>query len=224
MATGAISRKSFGWPDTSKIADAPTNKGLVIHYDGGNRKLSEKEHNECIKYWEWCRKFHMQERGWKDIGYSFGVCPHGIIFEGRGFGKEQAAQPTGNRDWCSVTLMLGPGEKPPVAQVEGVLRLREALMHDHGMKSNVSWHGAFYKTDCPGDILRNMVLKGEFNREPPVANADKFSSVAKTMPVITELSPEAHSMVRSLQRAIGVEDDGDIGPITWANIFKKLVK
>lgn len=219
-----MSRAQFGWPDAGKLENAPTNKGLVIHYDGGNRKLTEKEHLECLKYWQWCRKFHMEERGWKDIGYSFGVCPHGIIFVGRGFGKEQAAQPGGNRDWCSVTLMLGIGEKPTEDQINGVRTLRDNLMEDHGMKDAVSWHSHFFKTDCPGDILRNMVLKGEFNREPPVANADKFSSVAKTMPVITDLSSEAHSMVRSLQRAIGVEDDGDIGPITWANIFKKLVK
>lgn len=219
-----ISRESLGWPGTGKLNDAPTNKGLVIHYDGGNRKLTEKEHSECLKYWQWCRKFHTQERGWADIGYSYGVCPHGVIFEGRGFGKEQAAQPGGNRVWCSVTLMLGPGEKPSVAQVQGVLELRSDLMQKHGMKGAVSWHGKFYKTDCPGDIIRGMIIRGEFSKEPSVANADKFSSVAKEMPVITDLSPEAHSMVRSIQRVLGVKDDGDIGPITWANIFKKLIK
>ncbi|MFV2172359.1 Hint domain-containing protein [Actinomadura sp. LOL_016] len=61
-------RSAFGWPATS-AGPAPCRNGLVVHYDGSNRSLARKSHSACIAYWQWCRRFHMEKRGWQDIGY-----------------------------------------------------------------------------------------------------------------------------------------------------------
>ena len=80
-------RAVFGWPATP-AAKAACDKGLVIHYDGAKqpRGVAEWTHAQCRGYWKWCRTFHMNSNGWRDVGYSYGCCPHGTILEGRGWG------------------------------------------------------------------------------------------------------------------------------------------
>jgi hypothetical protein len=158
-------RAALGWPPTQAARATPT-KGLVIHYDGSAQGLDGKPHSACIDYWRRTRGFHMgPSRGWADIGYSFGVCVHGEVFEGRGLGRVQAAQPGGNSSWYSATLMSGPGERPTDAQVDAVRQLRRWLM-GQGVGGEVRGHRDFYSTSCPGDLLYRMVKDGTFARSP----------------------------------------------------------
>lgn len=158
-------RAALGWPPTRAARATPT-KGLVIHYDGSVQGLAGKSHGECVAYWKRTRSFHMgSSRGWADIGYSFGACPHGEVFEGRGMHHVQAAQPGGNSTWYSVTLMSGPGERPTDAQVDAVRQLRRWLM-GQGVAGAVKGHRDFYSTSCPGDVLYRMVRDGTFTRSP----------------------------------------------------------
>lgn len=156
-------RAIFGWGNTT-AAVAPCLDGLVVHYDGNNQGLAGKEHNECRNYWKRTRSFHVNTNGWRDIGYSFAVCPHGYVLEGRGWGREQAAQPGGNRTWTSVTFMSGPSEKPTQAQLQAFGELRSHLKAK-GLRDGLKGHRDFYATDCPGDILYAMVKSGELKRE-----------------------------------------------------------
>jgi len=94
-------RAAFGWPATA-AGYAPCDQGLVVHYDGTDQGLAGKSHQACREYWKNTRKFHVNSRGWADIAYSFAVCPHGIVMEGRGWQRQQAAQPGGNSTWTSV--------------------------------------------------------------------------------------------------------------------------
>lgn len=160
-----VTRDTFGWGSSNARQASPSN-GLVIHYDGSNQGLAAKPHTACIAYWKNTRKFHMgAARGWADIGYSFGACPHGSVFEGRGLGREQAAQPGGNTTWYSVTLMSGPGEDPTPAQVDAVRQLRAWLMAK-GVGGGVRGHRDFVSTSCPGDRLYGLIKGGVFGRAP----------------------------------------------------------
>jgi len=219
-----VLRSVLGWPDTKNIPNAPTNKGIVIHYDGGSRNLTAKEHPACLDYWKWCRDFHIKTNGWKDIGYSYGICPHGVLFEGRGFGREQAAQPGGNRDWLSVTLMLGKKESPTEKQIAAFNEFRTKLVRTKKIAEAVSFHSMFFATDCPGDIVRNKIAHGEFSKLLPVADADQYWSALQELPLLNDLGPNAKAVVKSMQRALNLDDDGDIGPNTWSAIIKKVLK
>lgn len=157
-------RSTFGWPAT-RAGYAPCLNGLVVHYDGNDQGLAGKKHSACRDYWKRTRKFHMNGNGWLDIGYSFGVCPHGIILEGRGWQREQAAQPSGNTTWTSVTFMSGPSEKPTAEQVEAFRALRKWL-RGKGLKSGLRGHRDFYNTSCPGSILYSMVKNGSLTKSP----------------------------------------------------------
>ncbi|MEU8362310.1 peptidoglycan recognition family protein [Nonomuraea sp. NPDC048882] len=159
-------REAFGWGPTDARAAHPS-KGIVIHYDGSNLGLAAKAHTACIAYWQRTRVFHMTDpdREWLDIGYSFGACPHGSVFEGRGLGREQAAQPGGNTTWYSVTLMSGPGEQPTDAQIDAVRQLRMWLI-GKGLGGQVRGHRDFVSTTCPGDRAYALVKNGTFSGAP----------------------------------------------------------
>jgi hypothetical protein len=112
----------------------------------------------------------MKGNGWVDIGYAFGVCPHGEVYEGRGFGRVQAAAaPTpgkltnGNTRWVNVTFMSGPNEKPTDEQITAFRALRHMLMTEEKMSGAVKGHRDFTSTSCPGKILYDMVKDGSFS-------------------------------------------------------------
>jgi hypothetical protein len=89
-----VSRSDLGW-GASGASYANPRQGLVVHYDGSNQNLANRDHSACVAYWKNTRKFHTgPARGWADLGYSFGACPHSYVFEGRGLYKYQAAQGT----------------------------------------------------------------------------------------------------------------------------------
>ncbi|MCW2919760.1 MAG: N-acetylmuramoyl-L-alanine amidase family 2 [Actinomycetia bacterium] len=158
-------RSSFGWPATA-AGYANPKKGLVVHYDGNNQGLAGKPHSACRTYWKDTRRFHMgPKRGWLDIGYSFGACPHGIIFEGRGLNHVQAAQPGGNTTWYSCTFMSGDKEKPTTAQVAAFRELRTWL-RGKGVGAAIRGHRDFSSTSCPGGILYKMVRDGSLISVP----------------------------------------------------------
>lgn len=178
------SRSSMGWP-TTPAAIAYTDTGLVIHYNGNSSwKLASKDCRDsdgCKGYWDWCRWYHMTDNGWQDVGYSYFVCPHGNTYVGRGYNRVQAAQPGGNMTWTSVTTGLGAGERPTKAQINGIRRLRQALMQ-RGMKAAVSWHGRFIATSCPGTVLIDMIKNGEFSRAPETEEEEPTMEI--TLPML----------------------------------------
>ncbi|MGI5169870.1 peptidoglycan recognition protein family protein [Spirillospora sp. CA-253888] len=152
-------RSSFGWPATA-AGYAPCLNGIVCHYDGSRQNLAAKDHSACQLYWRNTRRFHMSSaRGWADIGYSFAVCPHGVVMEGRGWQRAQAAQPGGNTTWTSVTFCSGDGEEPTTAQLNAFKELR-AWLRSKGLGSAIKGHRDFISTSCPGGVLYQMVKSG----------------------------------------------------------------
>jgi hypothetical protein len=152
-------RSVFGWGPSGAGSASPRN-GIAVHYDGSNQSLAKKQHASCRRYWQDTRRFHMgPSRGWLDIGYSWAVCPHGIVLEGRGLNKVQAAQPGGNATWYSVTFMSGPSEAPTAAQIAAFRELR-AWLRGKGVAAAIRPHSAFVSTSCCGDILRKLISNG----------------------------------------------------------------
>ena len=161
----------FGWGPSAAGSASPRN-GIAVHYDGSNQSLAKKQHASCRTYWRNTRNFHMgPSRGWADIGYSFAVCPHGIVLEGRGLNKVQAAQPGGNATWYSVTFMSGPSESPTAAQINAFRELR-AWLRGKGVASAIRPHSAFVSTSCCGDILRRLINDGTLARAASTTKED----------------------------------------------------
>lgn len=182
-------REMLGWPTAREMRLSPAicDAGMVLHWDGGTAKLTGKPHSKCVEYWQGVRVFHMKAvrlggRGWRDIGYSYGVCPHGDEFAGRTYGYEQAAQPGGNTTWTSCTLMLGPGELPTDVQIEAVRNLRARLM-SKGLHAHMRGHSQFISTDCPGPIIRALITNGTFTK-PGTADDSWMETMISALPTL----------------------------------------
>jgi hypothetical protein len=104
------------------------------------------------------RNYHVNTQGWSDIAYSFGVCPHGIRFEGRGWWRNQwanGADVVGSYDgrdseWYTVLVFLGEGEQPTVEMVDAARAVIQEG-RDRGLcGTQVLPHNAFKRKTCPG--------------------------------------------------------------------------
>jgi hypothetical protein len=140
-------------------------RGFVLHHNGPPARCIGQPHSRCVAFWNAVKAFHQQK--WpnsNDIAYSFGVCPHGIRFVGRGWDKNQFAGGTdvvGHDDgpdsaWYSVLAFVGGDtstgdtEPPTDAMVNGVIALIDEGRDSGRCERRVLPHSAFKPKPCPG--------------------------------------------------------------------------
>jgi hypothetical protein len=186
--TGLVTRRDLGWSATP-AAVANTNLGMIAHYDSGfwlrNRRRELKadgksEHQACTEYWNRTRTMHKESNGWLDVGYAYFACPDDVIFEGRAYGHQQAAElPTpgklqgGNSRYISVTFGLGPGEQPTAGALRAWYRLRAWYVTEKGSQTAVYGHRDFTSTDCPGEPIYALVRSGALKNGPATPEPPK---------------------------------------------------
>lgn len=148
---------SYGWMP-------PTPKGVKVHYTGGyvDPKLLTN-HDRCVSAVKGIQNGHMDGNGWIDIGYSFVVCPHGKVFDGRGLGYLPAANGSGlNSGHYAVLALVGNSglTEPNQGMING---LRDAITYIRtygNAGKEIKGHRDGYATDCPGGPLYKLVTNG----------------------------------------------------------------
>lgn len=151
-----------GQPIRNAMVAKPT--GVVIHWEGP--KMGTYSHSRCAAVVKGIQRFHMgSSRGWADIAYSLLVCQHGVIYEGRGRGKAQAAQGTtsGNVNYYSICCLVGEGDPQSAALLEGVKAAAD-MARSWGAGNVVKGHRDFVSTSCPGNTLYSHVQRGTFSK------------------------------------------------------------
>lgn len=148
------SRKSWGArPPRPRSRQHPTNVSeFFIHWPGNNRDNFLAEAQEKAKLREW-QDFHMNGRGWSDIGYNFAVFSSGRIYRLRGMDWVPAAQEFHNTNTVSCVC---------VGMVTGAMKASIIDLKNHcdrRAKRDLTArpHSAVTATDCPGDELRALV-------------------------------------------------------------------
>jgi len=150
---------SYGWMP-------PTPKGVKVHYTGGYvdpRLLSD--HDRCISAVQGIQRGHMNGNGWIDIGYSFVVCPHRKVFEGRGLGHLPAANGAGlNSGHYAVLGLVGNSglTEPNQGMIAGIRDAIAYIRKHGGAGKEIKGHRDGYSTDCPGGPLYRLVCNGTF--------------------------------------------------------------
>lgn len=100
--------------------------------------------------------FHMNSRGWMDIGYHFLVGPDGKIFQGRPETVVGAHSPP-NVDMVGICVIgnYEPGKDPLSADtLESLNQLLAHLCGKYQIKTaGIFGHRNFRQTDCPGGVL-----------------------------------------------------------------------
>ncbi len=141
--------------------------------------------------------YHMDVRGWNDIGYNFLVDRFGRIWEGRAGGTENAvigAHAEGYNTGSTGVAVLGTftSAEVPGAAVNAVSRLLGWKLAIHGVDPegrnggfhNVAGHRDSKATDCPGARL--------YDRLPEIrsaAGSAARSHAAPALPLVGLLAP-----------------------------------
>jgi hypothetical protein len=143
--------------------------GFVIHHDNADHPVypDDTSHRRCERFWQGVYDWHTganpsSPHNWSDIAYSFGICRHGIRFEGLGWNRDQFAggtdQVTDNlmyrdRYWYSVLCFLGGDEEPTAEMLHGVLLLLRDGRESGRCGNRVIPHNLVRNKPCPGPTL-----------------------------------------------------------------------
>ncbi len=127
-------------------------QGVTFHYEGP--RMGTFPHESCATKVRAIQNFHMDARGWTDIAYNELVCPHGVIYEGRGLDVRSAANGTnaGNGASHAICALTGVGDHHPNELFVGLKAARQVLMT--GGTGGRTWcHRDWKATSCPGDPI-----------------------------------------------------------------------
>ncbi|MGC5051354.1 glycoside hydrolase domain-containing protein [Micromonospora sp. DT48] len=139
--------------------------GVFIHYRGADRPWHRDYNTE-----EDCRRdiADVYEGDYndsttnKDIWYNFLICPHGNIYEGRGYERGEANYGDGplidglgrNAGFYSICALLRGGQMPTEAMLQSYRLLIQHLREEAPRRTgnHILPHSHQYGTDCPGTL------------------------------------------------------------------------
>lgn len=100
------------------------------------------------------QRYHMEERGWIDIGYHFLIGPDGQVFEGRPPHVVGAHVRRRNTLKLGICLIGDFRNHPPSPEaLQSLVGLVSWLRYLFGIGRHLYGHRDFVQTECPGDVL-----------------------------------------------------------------------
>lgn len=105
----------------------------------------------------WVQAFHIDSKGWADIGYNFAVDQDGTAYVGRGRDVVGAHCLDHNTSGIGVVVLIGKGEHPAAAALATVRELWQEASHAAGRVLTPLGHRDGFATECPGDELWRWV-------------------------------------------------------------------
>lgn len=168
--TNLVSRAEWGARNPKWVNHDDSTIGLAVHYSAGVVKIN---HADCDNQVRAIQNYHMDDRGWSDIGYNFVVCNHGYVFVGRDWGVRDGAQGTewGTTNYHSSCWLGGPVDDVSDAAIQAfseILTESDRL----GYGSDVKPHSFFKSTACPGNDMRSKLNQIKIIEEVIVANKE----------------------------------------------------
>lgn len=151
--------------------------GVAVHWEGP--PIGAHPHAACADRVQSIQRFHMDTRGWNDIAYNFVVCPHGSVYEGRGWGARSAANGTqmANEHYHAVCYLGGEGDPFTSAAKSAIVQAVAESRRRYPAGSAVVPHSVFRPTACPGDVIRRWLASNPFRPTPPPPAAPQEDDV-----------------------------------------------
>ena len=134
------SRATVSWGDRTEV---------VVHYSEGPTTQTVRS----------IQDFHLDGRGWADIGYNFLVDVQGRIYEGRGWLTVGAHAPGHNASGIGVCMIGRDGDATPAA-LRSIRAVYDEACRRAGRSLAKLGHRDVYATSCPGDQLYAWVKAG----------------------------------------------------------------
>ena len=146
-----ISRKSWGARASRSRSTVSWSqrREFIVHYSEGPTTQSVRS----------IQDFHMDGRGWADIGYNFLVDVSGRIYEGRGWLVQGSHAPGHNTSGIGVCMIGRDGDATPAAK-RSIRWLYDEAVRLAGRNLAKLGHRDVYATSCPGNELYAWVRAG----------------------------------------------------------------
>ena len=176
-----------GWnaaPPKSDIPPFVDFRGLTVHHSD---TPAPAMHDDCPKAVLGIQHYQMFVEGvYQDIAYSWVVCPHGTIFEGRGWAHHDGANGAPNSAGYSspagpgtdanyyypAACVIGQSPEPTAGVAAALASIRQALLGLHPGATEVWPHSRVVPTACPGDALRAWIAAKGYEVQPAPSEAD----------------------------------------------------
>ena len=230
------SRSAWGARPARKRRTTPIRSRTVLmsHWNGPKLEITAKTpHATCLSTVRNFQRFHQTNRGWSDIGYNYLICPHGRIIEGRGRDAIGAHCTGWNTVGIGVQFMMGQGDSLNLAMRDAFVRLRSRLNLAAGKNLTLMVHSQGQSTECPGPLVRSYIAtvgrsvptikRGQRGARVKTLQAGllrEFKAQAKTIAATGgadgEFGPGTETAVKKVQKKLGLEVDGKVGPLTQA--------
>lgn len=126
---------------------------IVIHHSAGAYCNAI---DSCKQQMINMQAYHMNDLGWDDIGYNFGIGADGNIYEGRGFGLVGAHAVNWNRKSLGIMFIGNYNDHKPTATQ--IAKAKELIAYGVSLgylASNhiIYGHRQVGSTECPGNNL-----------------------------------------------------------------------
>lgn len=146
-----ISRAKWGAraPRSRSTVSWSQRREFIVHYSEGPTTQSVRS----------IQDFHMDGRGWADIGYNFLVDVSGRIYEGRGWLVVGAHAPDHNTSGIGVCMIGRDGDSTAAAK-RSIRWLYDEAVRRAGRNLAKLGHRDVYATSCPGNQLHAWVRAG----------------------------------------------------------------
>lgn len=147
--------------------------------------------------------YHVNGRGWVDIGYNFAIDQAGRVWDLRGSGRvgahaASAGNPDANHEWIGVLHILGDEERPTPAMIQAHYDLWDLLRPKFANMDTERGHGSIpgAQTSCPGPFVRAMLAAGRPDAPPPEPPPTEEEDLVK-FGIVSEYGATQHVLVRS---------------------------
>lgn len=122
---------------------------IILHCAASEDSLKTKFSFEA------CKRYHVEERGWRDIGYHFYITRDGEVHKGREF-NEVGAHCKGQND-KSIGVCYEGSHFPTVIQIDALCNLYRTFKNVYKLDD---WHGHYEYTnkECPGFDIEDLKL------------------------------------------------------------------
>lgn len=126
------------------------------------------------------RRWHMQDRGWSDIGYHFLIDRSGQVAPGRPVARAGAHVKGHNKDTIGIALFGGHGSSKTdkfeqhftAAQDAALRKLLSDLKQQYGF-DRVTGHNQWAAKACPGFLVKEWLAQGSTETPEPKPEPQK---------------------------------------------------
>lgn len=171
------------------VLDGKQLLGVSVHYPGsGNEALNGLSKEQIISRLTGWRRYHVEVRGWSDIGYQVAIDGSGRVWDLRGITRVPSASASisnsdANKEWGACLFIVGDHETPTGKAIQAFRDWHsEKWLKQWPHAVQISGHGDVpgAQTSCPGEWLRQATRDGSIleNESEEVDDVNPLTIVA----------------------------------------------